>query len=251
MRTIYAPGRGFALRDLLFPPQGDCWLCGSEVEVGEDGLCTRCRRSVLRHTEPFCPLCGRSVAERGLCYNCRARPPAYRRGIILFFYQGKVREALHRAKFENDQRAAYALGCALARALRDRGWTDFDGIIPVPIHWMRRLRRGYNVTEVAARAVSEELGIPWWRDVLARRGHTRPKFAMSHEERMHDSGRYEPGTGIDRAAGKRLLLLDDISTTGTTLHQTAEILVRRGCREVTAAALAGNSLGAQEHAEGE
>lgn len=242
MGSIFDQGTGFSLHDLLFPPQGECILCRKDEDVGEDGLCGSCRTQAVRHGERVCVRCGRAVAVGTLCANCRTRLPAHTQGFILYFYRDAVREALHRAKFENDQAAAYGMGKRMAAALREAGKTEFDLIVPMPIQRLRRIRRGCNVPDLAARALSEELGIPWAKYALARRGRLRPKFGMDYQERMESRGGYGPGRDIASVRDKRILLLDDISTTGTTLHQGAEILLHHGCRSVMAAALAGNSI---------
>ena len=201
-----------------------------------------------------CILCREILAkdETDLCRECRVDMPEYRYGkkkvqhvsdlTALWMYEGTVRKSLHRYKFGRARHYASAYGRLLAMRIR-RDLPQFDVITWVPVSKQRLRQRGYDQVELLANAVSPELDIPAeklldkFRDNRANSGLKTPA-----ERRANVLGVYravDPG----RIRGKRVLLLDDIVTTGATASECARILLTAGAEEVLFAAVAagGNS----------
>lgn len=177
-----------------------------------------------------------------LCAVCRRDPcPAISRARSAGAYEGPLRELVRALKYERRRRLALPLGALM----RKRGGEVLDGadlVVPVPLHWRRRLRRGFNQAEDLARG----LGLPICR-ALRRARRTRAQFGLSLEERRRNVGgafegrrRWLVGSRRRRqgVAGACVVLVDDLATTGATLRECASVLKRLGAREVRALTLA-------------
>lgn len=197
-----------------------------------------------------CILCGKLLGdeEQDLCRECRTDSPEYgnRKETIQFldsftavwYYEGNVRRSLLRYKFYNARSFAQGYGRLLAMKLLQEHPDGFDCITWVPVSPLRKLTRGYDQVELLAKAVGMELGsdpVPLIRKIR----HNRPQSGISGsaERRANVLGAYRE---IDRKAiaGKRILLLDDILTTGATAGECARVLLTCGAKEVHCAAVA-------------
>lgn len=197
-----------------------------------------------------CVLCGKLLKkeETDLCRVCRVEAPAYpnRKEKLQFldsfaavwYYEGSVRKSLLRYKFYNARSFAGAYGRLLAMKLQSQYPEGFDLLTWVPVSRLRRLRRGYDQVELLAKAVGKELGmtpVP----LLQKVRHNRPQSGITAVEKRRANvlGAYRE---INREviAGKRILLLDDILTTGATAGECARVLLTAGAEEVHCAAVA-------------
>ena len=114
---------------------------------------------------------------------------------------------------------------------------SFDGIVPVPLHWLRRFQREFNQAEVLARALSESLQVPLITDALRRIRYTQPQSRLRGQWRLSNvEGAFAPGARS--VEGMNLLLVDDVMTTGMTMSACAKVLGDGGAASVTAYALA-------------
>lgn len=199
---------------------------------------------------PKCILCGRLLeeAELDLCQKCRLEAPEYRGGkttpqfldsfTAVWYYEGNARKSLLRYKFGGARSYASGYGRLLAMKLLKQEPEDFDILTWVPTHPLRQLRRGYDQVALLAKAVGKELGI---RPVkLLRKVRHNPAQSGIHDaarrrENVQGVYRLRPGESI---AGKKILLLDDILTTGATAGEAARVLTAAGAKEVHCAAMA-------------
>lgn len=218
-----------SLRDLAFPP--GCLGCGRVV--GRDqAFCADCAGQ-MDWLEAACPVCGRPDPAGGKA--CPACPPAWDRAWALAGHAGPVAEAVRAFKY----RRAWAIGAGLARLLAGRAPADLlagvEFIAPVPLHPWRLLRRGFNQAQVLARGLArrtagEDSGPRLLPDLLLRRRHTRPQVGMSPAQRAANvAGAF--AVHPRRAAllaGRRVLLVDDVLTTGATLAECARALRTAG-----------------------
>ena len=200
-----------ALLDALYPDIA-CPLCGREgVARRPDGACADCA-SALRlcpapvHTEP---LDGLAAA---------------------YFYEGPAREAVLRLKYGG---ATYLADFFAAGLDLPADW-EIDCIVPVPLHWTRLLRRGYNQSEMLARALAQRYpGLPVRTDVLRRARRTRSQTSLSAAQRKKNlRGAF---AAFPLVEGLSVLLVDDVATTRATLGACARALKRRGAKRVYAA----------------
>ena len=197
-----------------------------------------------------CILCGKLLQadEQDLCRECRVDSPEYpgAKDTIQFldsftavwYYEGNVRRSLLRYKFYNCRSFAHGYGRILAMKLLRENPEGFDCITWVPVSFLRKLTRGYDQVELLANAVGRELGmepVPLIRKVR----HNRPQSGISGEaeRRANVLGAYR-ALNRESISGKRILLLDDILTTGATAGECARILLTTGAKEVHCAAVA-------------
>lgn len=206
------------LADLLFPPK--CVLCGRVLEKEETDLCKKCRIDA-----PACPV-------------SRAKLSFLDSWIAIWHYEGNVRRSLLRFKFYGKRGYAHVYGRLLAMKLQQEHPDGFDLLTFVPTGRLHRLRRGYDQVQLLAQAVAGELDMaaaPLLKKVRSNRIQSR--IRGDAQRRANVLGAYK-ATDPEQLSGKRILLLDDIITTGATAGECARILLTAGAREVHCAAVA-------------
>lgn len=227
-----------AFLSLLYPPR--CLVCRA---LGEAGLCAPCLARIIPVAAPQCPTCGQTIPpDAHGCLHCRVRRPVYDRARALGAYEGVLRLAIHQFKYDDRPQLAAPLGLRLAAFARasapDLNGLRFDSLLAVPIHAARRRLRGYNQSERLARVVGAELGLPLLTDALVRIRATRPQVGLSAEARRTNLAGAFAVRRPEAVRGKTLLLLDDVVTTGSSLHECALVLKAGGARAVYALTLA-------------
>lgn len=222
-----------ALLDLLFPPR--CVSCQNP----DAWLCSRCLNNIFFITAPFCERCGSPLATSlSSCGQCRKNPLKYIDGIraASLFKNNPIRPAIHFLKYNNRKAVAAVLGKILADAYQDYDLSA-DVIVPVPLHPARLRERGYNQSELLARNIGKILSLPVNTMTLQRVRQTKSQMELGAEERyLNVAGAF---TCRDNAlSGQRVLLIDDVYTTGSTLTACAEALKQRGAAAVWGLTLA-------------
>lgn len=219
-----------ALMDLLFPPR--CVVCG-RVDIW---LCPQCVGRLPRVSGAICLRCGVPVTRGNLCRHCRETPLRLEgiRSVLLF--EGPVRAAIHRLKYRHARGLAEPLGGLLAeRWLADP--LPADLVVPVPLHPARLLQRGYNQAALLAHAFGRQVGLPVDEDALRRIRHTASQMRLEAAQRQHNvRGAFSCPDG--RVEGRRILLVDDVCTTGATLEACADALHESGATSVWGLTLA-------------
>ena len=160
---------------------------------------------------------------------------------IAGFYIHPLDHAIHALKYAGKRRVAEPLGLLMAETYRRQARFRLppDALLPVPLHARRQAERGYNQSALLARVVSRELGLPLVEDALARLRNTPQQVGLSGGERRKNvAGAFACMPGHPLVEGRRLVLLDDVCTTGATLAACAETLLAAGAREVWGLALA-------------
>ena len=223
---------------LLYPPR--CLLCRT---LGGSCLCPTCAAAIAPVPEPLCARCGQGVSpEGGGCYNCSRRRPAFDRARALGTYEGVLRAAIHQFKYRDRPQLAEPLGLLLTDYARahaaDLHGLAFDALLPVPMHPARRRLRGYNQSERLARVLSRELALPLDSRSLVRARRTRPQVGLSEDARRHNLHGAFAVPHPTAITGKCLLLVDDVETTGSSLHGCAVVLKAAGAKAVYALTLA-------------
>lgn len=206
------------LMELLFPPK--CVLCGTLLKAGETDLCRTCRTEAPEYP------------------NRKIKLQFLDSFAAVWYYEGNVRRSLLRFKFQNARSYASCYGRMLAMKLLREYPEGFDVLTWVPVSRLRRLRRGYDQVELLAKAVGAELGmtpVPMLKKIRNNRPQSRLDSASAR--RANVLGAYKLLDG-DPVKGKRVLLLDDILTTGATAGECARMLLSAGAKEVHCAAVA-------------
>lgn len=223
--------------DLLFPPR--CAFCGEVLAVKDraEGLCRACREELPFFPADRCPRCGGKTDTGGFCEAC-LRPFAFESACAAFPYE-RVRTAIHLFKYRGGKGFGEGLGRLAAEYLRQTHTELLSGVdvmIPVPLHPKKERRRGFNQTILLCRAVSAETALPLCERGLLRRKDTTPQSLLSPAERKENlRGVFVVNADV---AGKRVLLVDDIFTSGATCGECARALYRAGAESVRVFCLA-------------
>jgi ComF family protein len=229
------------LLQLLYP--GVCGGCGRSLAADQGSFCPACREALT--TDPFenCPRCAATVGSftlcEGGCSRCRHVSYHFEGALRLGPYEGLLREMILRLKQNTGEMLADLLGDLWAdQAGPKLGAVGAEVIIPVPLHWWRRLSRGYNQSEALARALARHLRLPcrpgWLRRVRNTPQQTRQTPA-GRRENVKNAFRARPWASL---RGKTVLLVDDVLTTGSTCSEAARALRAAGAARVVAAVLA-------------
>jgi ComF family protein len=233
-----------ALADLLFPPF--CPVCRARLAAGRrDPLCGPCWVRLERITGPVCRLCGlplpRFAAPRAeipagagpLCGACRLARPGFSAARSAARYGDVVREAIHAFKFGGRRALAAPLGDLLAGTdARSLDGGPVEVLVPVPLHPRRRRERGFNQAELLAARLGRAWGLPVATGVLIRTAATQPQTALTAAARRHNvRGAFAARRPAD-IRGRRVLLVDDIMTTGATAGECATCLAGAGAAAV-------------------
>lgn len=198
------------------------------------GICAGCWDRLPFHRGPLCPVCGSPEVTSGEeCLACRTDPPPWRAAATLGPYEGTLRDLVLLFKNHGRDELATPLAALLAQSFRNSGWKVPDTVVSVPMTRRRRLRRGYDQAGLLGRAVARELEVPFARP-LQRRGRGA-QVGRSRTERL----RLAAATfGVRRPVAGRVLLVDDVITTGATAACCARALARAGADEIYVLAIA-------------
>lgn len=240
---------GDQILNIVFPPR-----CAGCSLWNETIFCLSCTTQLKNITFPICYCCGApfdisaQVLPDSLCADCRDN--RYHHAPLLdlrrapFRYSGPIREAIHSFKYRGKTSLAASLASLLAEysGHRDSGLllNEFDTIVPVPLHSVRRWRRGYNQSTLLAQELGSIAGISFV-ELLKRTRHTVPQVELEADERAQN---VKNAFAMDERAWREysrvenVLLLDDVATTGATLEECARVLKKRGVKNVGALTLA-------------
>ena len=216
--------------DLVFPQT--CVHCETEGRL----LCGECLDDAVRIGSEACRTCGVQLEFGSRCGKCAEAPPALARVTAVFQFEGAMRDAVHALKYRDLRAIAPALGAELAEDVRARH-RKIDVVAPVPLHRRRLRSRGYNQAELLARPVAARLGVPMSTDLLTRVTDNPPQ-AQARNHAARSTGVRNAFASSSEARGKRVLLIDDVATTCSTLNACARALREAGAKSVRAAVLA-------------
>jgi len=230
------------LFDFFFPPK--CPLCGKNQEtLLNERPCSVCLSQLKLPSSPRCPRCGlgfHSPSESDhLCSECLTEERYFSKARAICQYEGLIVEAISRFKYGGVTRLARPLGSLLVE-YRDPEFLlpDFDLILPVPLHPGRLRQRGFNQSLLLARYLSRKHSIPLDFTTLRRSRPTQPQTQLSGPERQTNvRGAFEVRKP-EAVAEKRILVIDDVFTTGATVRECSKVLLAAGAREVDVLTLA-------------
>lgn len=207
------------LLDLMFPPK--CPFCGTILEKPRDPACPQCQKLL--------PWLTGERARRDVDFTAGCWSP--------LAYQDRVVQGVRRYKFPGNPAYARPLGVLVAQCVQDSG-EKADLVTWAPLSRQRRWRRGFDQGEKLARVVAAELGLPV-RGMLRKVRHTQPQSGLEDPaaRRANALGAYAPAPGV-QGKGLRILLVDDVVTSGATLSECARVLLGAGAGEVLCATLA-------------
>ena len=226
--------------DCIFPPH--CPVCGKVVSFQDGRICFSCRKVLKYVQEPRCMKCGKAITgeEKEFCWDCSKKEFSYIRGFSVWEYDENMRKSI--AAFKYHQRAEYRFyyGEQIEERFGDRLRSlRLDALIPVPLHRRKLNSRGYNQAELIAKQVSQKLQVPVCSKLLVRTKYTRPQKELDDTDRWNNlktafSIRKKEAERLRKNGifPERVLLVDDIYTTGSTMEACTRTLMQAGVKEV-------------------
>ena len=239
IRPPAAAGRWLTLAlDALLPPR--CLACAAAVDV-PGRLCAGCWSAVDFIAPPQCALCGFPFDyDEGadvLCGACIASPPAFDRARSVLRYSGVARDLVLGFKHRDRTHAAPPFAQWMERA-GEALLADADAVAPVPLHRFRLFTRRYNQAALLARELARLCDLPFAPDLLARTRHTRSQAGLSRRGRIENVRGAFAVRRVEDVRGRRIVLVDDVMTTGATAGACAAVLKRAGALGVDVLSLA-------------
>lgn len=239
-RAVASGAARFALdaRDLVFSPH--CPGCGARLDPGNSGdLCASCRGDLSLAGAPICPGCGvaATATATSFCPSCSGR---FAMDAVVFAaaYAGTARELVHRLKYRADFAAGRFLAVLLAARIDAALPGAVDLLVPVPLHRWRLAGRGFNQAALLARAAARRLGLPVAVAALGRARPTRVLAGLDPEEREREVRGAITVRRPRQVGGRRILLVDDVLTTGATAEGCCRALKAAGASWVGVAVAA-------------
>lgn len=229
--------------DFLLPTT--CSYCRSRlIDSPYPFLCRDCWNEFSFITCPICPTCGRpfgseaalSASSGHECSACRLDPPAFDQAVSVGEFEGPLREAIHIFKYRPCLSLGPHLGTWMASGLRLV--SEVDCVMPVPLHVSRLRHRGFNQSLILAHKVAGSHGLSLSYDNLVRIRPTRPQVDLSVEERHKNVIGAFSLRRPSEVEGRRILIVDDVFTTGATMNECASVLKLAGAQSVIALTLA-------------
>ena len=232
------------LADLLFPAR--CALCGAldhAASYGGNAYCPDCIEKLTPEPLNRCQRCAAEIgpyakSDKG-CAHCRNRTLRFKSVVCLGMYDGSLRKALLAAKWSFSAVRMRSLGALLAtRRSAELNDASFDRIVPIPQHWRQRLVRNFNPAWIIAHELASRLKINCDVHLLMRTLRTRPQKRISVKQRFENQGGTLAVAHPPAVRGQRILIVDDVLTTGATCSEAAKVLKAAGAKSCTVAVLA-------------
>ena len=220
------------LMDLIYPRH--CPLCDTVLRFQAGVVCERCLQSQKRIKPPYCMKCGKTVedVEEEYCKDCMVVPKSFQQGFPVFVYKGAVKQALYDFKYKNQRSFGDFFATCIVEQYGDiLNGLHIDGIVPVPLHKSKKHARGYNQAEILAKALEKRLMIPMYPSYIARTINTNPQKELNDKTRLKNL-KNAFNIGENKIELKKVLLVDDIYTSGATIEACTQVLLNAGVQEI-------------------
>jgi len=232
---------GTALLDLVLPPR--CHICLKNIpDAGKLHICPDCHAALPLLNSPLCSICGTPHEGMGSdhpCGRCISSPPPYTAARAALRYEGSCRDLIHAFKYTQKSHLRRPLGLLMASLLNQFVTEQKpDLLIPVPLHISRLRTRGFNQAILLGELVSQQWQIPLLRQGLQRTRPTTPQMELTRDQRMTNLHGAFAIKDTAEVADRRVMLVDDVFTTGSTLSECAQVLRQAGCHEISAVTVA-------------
>ena len=239
LRHLGIQGHQLVSSFLSFIYPSRCPVCRNQSDAHVYApICLYCWSTIERYNGSSCRVCAVPIVSpyAGVCGECLSHPPYFSFVLAYGLYSGILREAIHLFKFSGIKR----LGRPLGRLLSSLPIPEADIIVPVPLSKRGLRQRGFNQTLILAKTLSKDLKIPFSIDCLFKRRDTPPQSGIRAVDRKRNvKGAFEVREDVAR---KKVILLDDVMTTGATVRECAKTLAKAGAEEIIVVVLARSAL---------
>ena len=226
---------GSFLLDLFFP--ADCKTCKETLRWNENYICKSCFDKIEPLKPPLCGKCGRHIDGGIICFSCKSRRIYFEKAKSYGEFSGVLKEAIHLLKYDKKLILVDKLA-NLMDGIVDLFEGEFHYLVAVPIHKKKQRKRGFNQTELLSDKISKMRGIPILSG-LTKEIDTPHQVGLDYSERMQNvKGSFRWKGNKKQIEGKRLLLIDDVMTTGSTVNECSNVLMAEGAEVVCILTLA-------------
>lgn len=235
------PLKRFFQKSFEFLLPARCLVCQDILE-GEPGLCGACWLSVDFISDPQCILCGVpfaiNISSDLKCLSCLESPPLFKKARASLLYEGTQKELILRFKHADATHMAPVFARWMSRVGADF-LPQCQGIIPVPLHWSRLLKRRYNQAALLAQGISRHQGLPYWPTLLKRKRRTENQGQKTRAQREQNiKGAFSVNPAYPDLTAKTICLVDDVLTSGSTVNECVRVLKKAGVKDVFVLTLA-------------
>lgn len=223
--------------NFLYPTQ--CRICENQIGLSTvPFLCHICWDKIDFINPPFCDICGTPNID-GTCVECETNPPRYGKLRTIALYEGTLQQAIHLFKFEKRKNLAkYLIQLIIDNTSWDFNITEYDYIIPIPIHKIRLNERGFNQSIILSKGIAENYHVDVRTDLLIRRRNTSAQSSLDREKRKSNIIGAFGLVNREQLQGKKLLVFDDVFTTGATVQEAVNVLWEADPTEIDVLTLA-------------
>ncbi len=232
------------ISNIIFPENIYCMSCGNLIDAEHKyGLCSECIENVSWIDGAVCEICGKELSYDGqVCYDCQNRYETYIvNGRLCVNFNDRERDIVHQFKYGNKP----FLAKNIAEIMMDRLIVDdvhVDFLVPVPMHPKKKMLRGYNQADLLAEALGKLMNVDVLYDVIVNRNYLNASAEMGGVDRRQKAAEaFEAVSGSvqrEKIRNKRLMLIDDVYTTGSTMQACARVLREMGAGEIYSCAFA-------------
>jgi len=244
LSELWSFGRGISL--LLFPHV--CLNCGTVIndecaDLFGLHLCFKCKSQIFLLEPPFCTQCRTPFKSKAsvshLCWRCEQKRPYFDVLLSPFLYEGMIESIVAGFKYGKTGRSGRVLGNMLGNFFISQREIDQDMVlVPVPLHPKKERKRGFNQTVILAKGIREVLNVPLKNSLIERIKDTKSQTGLSFKERQENLKDAFVVKDKSQIKGKKILLVDDVATTGSTINECAKVLKKAGAEEVIGVVIA-------------
>lgn len=218
--------------DLIYPRR--CPLCNEIRPYKKNSVCPECLQKLKRVERPHCLKCGKGIEDEQeeYCQDCTKLPKSFNRGYPVFEYTEGIKKALYDFKYKNQRDyAGFFADCIYRYYGEQLKALNVDGLVPVPVHAHKKRSRGYNQAELLAKELSARLQVPVYPKYLVRQINTDPQKDLNDISRMKNL-KNAFKIGRNEIKLKKILLVDDIYTSGATIESCTKVLLAADTKEI-------------------
>lgn len=224
----------------IYPAQ--CRVCKRSMGVRKRSyICDECWNSIKLIEEPFCAICGRPFTEsEKICEKCKKSPPIFSKARAIARYNETIRQAIHLLKYEKKRVMLKYMSALVRERLPDLlVIEDYDYLLPVPLHKKRLRERGFNQAELIGRIVEKSSNVQMDSDNLVRIRNTLPQSNLETSKEKHQNVQKAfVFRNPEKIKAKKVLIVDDILTSGATVSEITRVLMRANAGQVDVFTLA-------------
>lgn len=208
-----------------------CVSCHTRIADQKMWICGRCYDNLSFLPAQYCEKCGYPT-EAGECSNCAENSYVFTQALSVFMFEDPARSMVHALKYSGLSEIADWFGNQMFKhILAEKQFTEIDLVTAIPLHRVRRRDRGFNQSDLIAKALAKRINKPYSGSVLVRKLNTLSQTILDAKTRRKNiKGAFR--IGKTSPAGKSILLIDDVFTTGTTVNEAARVMLDSGAKEV-------------------